>query len=395
MNANGFFKRLENTRPFLKAAFEGFPGTGKTYTASLLAIGLHKHIKSKKPIVFYDTERSLKALKPLFDKHGIEVLVKESRTLADLEKTMDFCEQGTADILIIDSISHVWESFVSAYMKQKRRQRLTLADWGTIKPQWKERFSDRFVMSPIHIIFTGRAGYEFDFEEDEDGAKQLVKTGIKMRAETEMEYEPDIVVLMEREKVMQRNTMKVVRYANVLKDRSTLIDGKRFPNPTFKHFKPAVEALLSGTYVDEPVEETPDVFPAEGDDGRTQRKIYLEELSALFIQIAPGNTAREKKFRADLSERVFGTRSWKQIELKPLDELDWGMKVLERFKIDFHRLVLHREQEGLDWTADEAFELLDAILGQPRTTDEELEQMLGPDERQRTAQAQAQPQLPF
>ncbi|NOY58943.1 MAG: AAA family ATPase [Calditrichaeota bacterium] len=387
--SNSFFKDLENTRPFLKMAFEGFPGTGKTYTASQIAIGLHRMIKSKKPIVFYDTERSLKALKPLFDKAGIKVLVKESRTLADLEMTMKYCEEGTADILIIDSISHVWESFVQAYMKQKKRNRLTLGDWGIIKPQWKERFSDKFVMSPIHIIFTGRAGYEFDFEEDEDGQKQLIKTGIKMRAETEMEYEPDIVVLMEKEKIMEKNTMRLVRYANVLKDRSTIIDGKRFMNPTFEDFKPAIDAMLAGEYVPEEVEETPDVFPKDGEDKRTQRQILTEEISGLFLQIAPGQSAREKKFRADLSERVFNTRSWTKVQTLPIEILDWGINVLQKFKREFHYYVVQQQREGLQWTEEEAFEILDKILYKPKNEKEELEQMFGPDDRERTVENEA------
>jgi len=52
------FKKLENNRPFLKMAFEGFAGDGKTYTATQIAIGVHKKIGSKKPVAIFDTEKA-------------------------------------------------------------------------------------------------------------------------------------------------------------------------------------------------------------------------------------------------------------------------------------------------------------------------------------------------
>ncbi len=102
---NNFFMEVSNTKPYFKAAFEGFAGSGKTYTASMVAIGLHKRIKSKKPIVMFDTEKAAKFLKRVFNEAGIELLVKESRTLADLKETMRLLrEDKVADIFIVDSL---------------------------------------------------------------------------------------------------------------------------------------------------------------------------------------------------------------------------------------------------------------------------------------------------
>jgi hypothetical protein len=44
------------------------------------------------------------------------------------------------------------------------------------------------------VIICGRAGYEYDYFEDDEGKKQLEKTGIKMKAETEMGFEPSLLV---------------------------------------------------------------------------------------------------------------------------------------------------------------------------------------------------------
>ena len=52
-----------------------------------------------------------------------------------------------------------------------------------------------------------------------------------MKAEGELGYEPSLLVLMEREMDMAK--MEVRHTARVPKDRSTLLDGRDFYNPTF------------------------------------------------------------------------------------------------------------------------------------------------------------------
>lgn len=249
------FTELENDRPFLKLALEGFAGDGKTFTAVKIAIGVHKLIKSTKPIALFDTEKALKALKAEFDREGIKPVINASeRSLAAVNKAITWCEEGNADILIIDSITHVWEEFLKAYLnrpdkygKEIRRNRLEFQDWGVIKPQWKEQFSTPFVLAKCHIIFTGRAGYEYTDEKNEDGKREIFKSGIKMKAENETAFEPDILVLMQKQQELLQDKPRIWRQALIVKDRTNTIDGKSFENPTFDDFFPAVKILLDGT----------------------------------------------------------------------------------------------------------------------------------------------------
>jgi hypothetical protein len=243
-NNDGFFSNLENTKPYLKIAFEGFAGCGKTYTMAQLALGLHKRIGSTKPIVFFDTEKSAKFLLPFFRDAGVKALHKDSRSLADLKETMKRCRDGLSDILLIDSITHVWENFIESYRKEKNRKRLQFEDWGVLKPTWKREFSEPFVRDPYHSLMTGRAGYEYEDEKDEDGKRQIYKAGIKMKVEGETAYEPDLLVLMSRFEELLEDDKRVWREATIIKDRSTIIDGKTFKNPTYKDFAPAIDRIL-------------------------------------------------------------------------------------------------------------------------------------------------------
>lgn len=332
---NSFFTPIGNTKPYFKGAFQGFAGSGKTHTMASVAIGLHKRIGSTKPIVIFDTERASKFLKPLFAEAGIEVLVRESKSLADLQKTMDFMDSGASDILLMDSLSHVWEHFLAAYAEKKNRTRLEFQDWGVLKPMWKREFSDRFVNGEYHAMFTGRAGYEYSNEKNEEtGKREVYKSGVKMKVEGETAYEPDMLVFMERFEEVMTDKKAVWREATVIKDRSRLLDGKTFKNPTYEDFAPAIDALL-----DSPVPRDAFVAP-EGDTAamfkteestmqwRRDKDKAMEEIEGLLSRIAPGSTGKDKTLKLELLDEVFGTTSMTAIGEMKLDELRTGYRKL-------------------------------------------------------------------
>jgi hypothetical protein len=337
----GFFTDLENNKPFIKLAFEGFPGSGKTFTMIQLAIGLHRRTGSTKPIAFFDTEKSAKFAKPMFAEAGIKVLLKESRSMADLIRTMDLVRSGAADILMIDSISHVWESFVEGYKAQRKRNRLEMLDWGVIKPMWKRQFSTPLVEDPYHILMAGRAAFEYDSEitEGDNGKekREIFKSGIKMKAEGETAYEPDMLVLMERNEDVVEKEKRVWRTATVLKDRSNLIDGKTFVNPTFKDFEPAIDFCLADPSRKAKPVTADDASLFMGDDARAtftkRRDIALEELQGDLMAVWPSQTAEEKRLRNEAMFVAYGTRSWTAItQMKPEDIEAGRVRVQEFIK---------------------------------------------------------------
>jgi len=331
-----FFTAIGNTKPYFKAAFEGEPGTGKSWTAALVAIGLHKKIGSKKPIVLIDTEKASKFLVPLFKEHGIEAMVRETHSLADLVKAMKLCSDGYADIMVIDSITHIWMDFQEAYKRKLNRTTFQIQDWMSIKSEWNKYFSIPLVQSPLHILATGRVSDRMEQEVDEDGRKEFTKTGVKMQAEKNAAYEFDVLVLMERHELIQRKKREVWRQSVVLKGRGNLLDGAIFKNPTYEDFAPAIEAIIKDpvaarfSYAEQDAGE---LIKTEQDKRQwvQNKKRWLEEIEGYLVSVWPSSSAAEKKNKTDALEYAFSTRSWSAIEAMQPEILEDGFARVVEF----------------------------------------------------------------
>lgn len=323
------FKEAEVTSAFLKMGIMGFAGAGKTYTASQTSIGLIHYMRERgveyadRPAFFLDTETGSDWVKPQFEVADIKLFTAKTRSFVDLMAAVKEAE-SSASILLVDSISHFWTEICNSYMKQKNRTRLQFEDWAFLKKEWG-KFTDLFINSNLHIIICGRAGYEYDYFQDEAGKKQLEKTGIKMKAEGEMGYEPSLLVLMEREMDMETNI--VHRSASIIKDRSTAIDGKTFSNPTFETFMPHIKYLnLGGRQLGVDTSRNSDgSIPADERDNRAlHRKIVLDEIESLLVLHFPGQSAGDKRSKLELIKKNFHA-SWTEMEkLMPLSDLRAG-----------------------------------------------------------------------
>lgn len=321
------FEDATNTQAFLKAGFMGFAGSGKTYTATCLAIGLWKLLKERKltggdcAVNFLDTETGSDWVKPAFDAEGIKLKTAKTRAFTALCPAIHETEKNRG-ILIIDSITHFWRELTESYAEKRNRKRgLEFQDWSWLKKTWGT-FTDAFVNSNCHIILCGRAGYEYDFFQNDDGKRELEKTGIKMKAETETGYEPSILVLMERHQDISQNPIRVWRTATVLKDRSTLLDGKQFENPTFRDFLPHVEFLnLGGEQLGVDSRTSSEIIEPQKWDDAKERGIVLDEIKELLLKHYPSSSAADKKSKMDALERHAATRSWERFSTYSLEGL--------------------------------------------------------------------------
>lgn len=329
----GIFSNQSNTQAYLKAGLMGFAGDGKTYTACEIAIGLVLLMREReietgsRPAMFLDTETGSDWIAPRFNQNGIKLMTAKTRAFIDLIPAIEEAE-SSGSVLIIDSITHFWRELTESYAKKKNRRRgLEFQDWAWLKSQWGN-FTDKFVNSQAHIIMCGRAGYEYDFFTNDSGKRELEKTGIKMRAETETGYEPSMLILMEKHQDMESN--KVYRTASVLKDRSDLIDGKTFRNPTFDDFLPHIEFLnLGGTQVGVDISrDSKDIIDRDGKSqwylDKEQKEIVLDEIQSLLVKHHPSTSGADKKAKSSLIEKHLKTLSWKRVETFDLEYLREG-----------------------------------------------------------------------
>lgn len=343
-------KKATNRMAYAKIGLYGTAGSGKTRTATEIAIGLHKAIGSKKPVVAFDTEPAFSFVLPLFQKAGIELLIAdESRALTDLMKFMDEAEK-VSDIVIIDSITHVWRDAQESYLarlNQTRKQynkkplpALEFQHWRPIKAAWAE-FTDRFLSSKMHVIVCGRAGqiYEYQDKDDGSGKKELISTGSRMATEKELGYEPSLLIEM----IADRQDGRTSNVALVQKDRSDTINGRELRMPTYESFASHFKALNIGGEHFESMDkrDSQEMFKDADESGfdveLKRRAEFSEEIKELMLKYYPSaNGTDDKQARGNLMEQFFDTRSWTKIEGMRADVLKSGYEAMKaKLDLDF------------------------------------------------------------
>ena len=224
------FRKAKAEQAALKIGLYGTPGSGKTFTSLLMAEGLVRG--TGKRVAFVDTERGTdfycqpvaqRRIHPEpFDFDAIY-----TKSITEVMSAVKSLKKDEHGVVVIDSITHIWEACMAAYSGSTTRQGSIPAHaWGNIKKPYKELMS--YLLSiPQHVIICGRQGNDWDT--DENG--QMTKVGVKMKAETETPYEPHILIRMESNVDPDKLTHEVRCY--VEKDRTGILMGKFITNPTF------------------------------------------------------------------------------------------------------------------------------------------------------------------
>jgi hypothetical protein len=255
------FHKPKAQKAALKMALYGPAGSGKTFSALLIAEGLAQH--TGKRIAYVDTEFGTafygqhvpgRAVHP--QPFDFDVLYTKSITQAlDAVRGLD---QQIHGVLVIDSISHPWDAAIAAYTGKKTKAgTVPLRAWTSIKRPYKE-LVHLLLVSPVHVLICGRQGN--DFAEDEETG-ELKSLGFKMRAEGETAYEPDVLLRLEAHKPGKKGTL--VPTAVVEKDRTGVLAGKTIAWPTFDNLAEPLLGLLGTTQAAPPTDDEVGVQDAE------------------------------------------------------------------------------------------------------------------------------------
>lgn len=347
-------KEMSGGTGYVKAGFFGFGGTGKTYTAALLAVAIQRHFKTSGRIAIFDTEPGAIYVDSMVKGlTGEGLLGEQARAFGALLKFTEECDKDDHPVVIIDSVTHPWREICDSYLEQVNRARananksklgrLSLNHWNVIKPRWA-KFSDWFTTSPRHVILCGRAGYEWSHEiDDETDRKELVKTGTKMKTEGEMSFEPSLLVELSRKREGADEHV-LYREAIVTKDRFGVLDGKRFEfhnqddkesalKVVYEAFRPHLEMLTPGAAPSiDTTQQTSFEVDSEGLNGWAQekrlREILCEKIQGELTSKWPGRTKEETKAKTDALDAALETRSWTEIQHMPSDKLRLGLDML-------------------------------------------------------------------
>ena len=208
-------RKAERSQKFLKIALCGASGSGKTFSALLIAKGLGGKI------LCLDTEnKSADLYSDIVDFDKVDI--EPPFTIIKYLEVMKYAEEHEYTTLIIDSLSHAWAG-EGGLLEQKN----TL-DSKPGSNQWtnwlqpgkeQEKLKSAVVQTNINIIGCMRAKEEFILTENDRGKKVPVKMGMAPIQREGFGFEFDAQLMLD---------MKHGADSSIGKDRTRLFEGKYF-----------------------------------------------------------------------------------------------------------------------------------------------------------------------
>ncbi len=334
---------------YFKAGAFGATGTGKTWTMAKVMSQFIKLFCPDSQLAMYDTEPSAGYVKNMVKEiTGKELLVCQSRSFSDLMEFTRMCIDKKYCSLV-DSITHPWRSLCADYLSAKKSRvknaggnpetlKLSLKDWGPLKDIWNQ-FSELYVFSPLHVSILGREGDVWEDVIDEEGKSEMRKTGEKMKTESELGYEPSLLIRMIRADVTG-DKVKEGHFAYVQKcrfDKLTFVQSGN--NPDIEFFMPHLSCLEIGG-IPNAKSEGKRVFGLETgmnwETIKAMRNAVLESVKDDLLLKWPGMTAAEKAFKVTALRKAFGTSAWSELEE---DTKKWTVENLKEGREKLNKIM--------------------------------------------------------
>lgn len=239
------FRKAERKKAKLRLGITGPAGSGKTFSALIIAQGLGGRI------ALIDTEHGsgelyahlcdydVATLAPPFTPDRYTALIKEAENA------------GYANV-IIDSISHAWAGEGGLLeMKDKiaKTQNNSFSAWREVTPK-HNALVEAMLQSPCHIIATMRSKQEYLITTDDRGRTSVKKVGMAPIQRDGMEYEFTVFF-----------DLNIDHLATATKDRTSLFNDITPFTPAVETGKVLLEWLESG------------IDPIEASEGNKQAMI--------------------------------------------------------------------------------------------------------------------------
>ena len=226
------FRKAERKQAKLRLALCGPAGSGKTYSALLIAQGLAPGGK----IALVDTEAGSGELYADMTAYDVELLSAPYTPTRYIE-IIDAAGASGYDVLVIDGLSHAWAGeggILDLHDRAAAAIHNSFAAWREVTPQ-HNALVEAILAAPLHVIVTMRTKTAYEVIDDGKGKKKPVKIGLAPVQRDGLEYEFTIVMDLSIER----------HIATATKDRTRLFDGQHFV-PTLETGETLREWLETG-----------------------------------------------------------------------------------------------------------------------------------------------------
>jgi hypothetical protein len=207
------FRRAERRKAKLRLGISGAAGSGKTYSALLIAFGLGGRV------ALIDTENGSGDLYAHLGPYDV-LQLGSPYTPDRYVEAIRAAEREGYDTIIIDSLSHAWAGEGGVLDMQGRiadsGKGNGFAAWRTVTPK-HNALVEAMLQSGCHVIATLRAKTEYVQERDQKGGTVIRKVGLAPVQRDGLEYEFTVVL-----------DLGADHSAHAGKDRTGLFDGTTF-----------------------------------------------------------------------------------------------------------------------------------------------------------------------
>ncbi|MDC7994035.1 AAA family ATPase [Altibacter sp. HG106] len=200
-------RKSERRKAKMKLALQGSSGSGKTYSALLLAKGLTRNQFEKVAVI--DTENGSADLYAQLGNYNV-VSMKPPYSPERYIEAIQLCEQAGMEVIIIDSISHCWDYLLHIHSNMPGN---SFTNWGKITPR-QNTFVNKILQSDSHIIATMRVKQDYVLN-NKNGKMVPEKVGLKAIQRDSLDYEFTIVF-----------DIDISHHAKASKDRTELFTNK-------------------------------------------------------------------------------------------------------------------------------------------------------------------------
>lgn len=190
----------------IKLALQGCAGSGKTYSALLLAYGLTNDWSK---IAVIDSENGSADLYAHLGRYNVLPL-HDNFTPEIYIQAIEICEDANMEVIIIDSISQCWDNLLEYHANLQGN---SFTNWQKITPRMNA-FMQKILQSKSHIVCTMRCKQDYVLNE-KNGKMVPEKIGLKAVMRDGIDYEFTIVF-----------DINMKHQAIASKDRTNLFIGK-------------------------------------------------------------------------------------------------------------------------------------------------------------------------